>query len=289
METTPKEQLKTLPELITEPDLNELKNKYSEIQLSNNEITKALNHTRSEIAAEKRINPSSVVLSEYDREYALMTVRSRKHGETKTKEYWRDLNKPKIGKPKRTAENYLNTYLSTINQNTEKPFELFDFNKEIVINICKYFAEDESGPYKLKKGLLIIGPVGGGKTALMKTFLNNDKMPFNIKDCREIGDNFLRIGISALDEYLNIHNRLSGYCFDDFGWDTGKKIYGNEINPMERILDTIYKSGQFTKCHLTTNLNMEMIEQQYGTRIRDRIREMFNCIVLNNKFSLRTL
>ena len=289
METTPKEQLKTLPELITEPDLNELKNLYSEISLSDSEIVAAIRNARSEIANEQRISPSDVKLSEYDEERVLMLVRGRKHGEIKAKEYWKDLNKPKQGKPKRTAEDYLNIYLSIINQNTEKPFELFDFNKEIVMNICKYFSEDEEGPYKLKKGLLIIGPVGGGKTALMKAFLNNDKMPFNMQDCREIGDNFLRVGISALDEYLNIHKRLSGYCFDDFGWDTGKKIYGNEINPMERIIDTIYKSGMFTKCHLTTNLNMEMIEQQYGTRIRDRIREMFNCIVLNNKFSLRTL
>lgn len=50
---------------------------------------------------------------------------------------------------------------------------------------------------------------------------------------------------------------------------------------LEILLDRyelFMSNGMIT--HLTTNLTPELIEQQYGNRLRDRLREMMNYITM---------
>jgi hypothetical protein len=57
-------------------------------------------------------------------------------------------------------------------------------------------------------------------------------------------------------------------------------FYGNQCSVMAEILlsryDLFHSFGMIT--HITTNLNSTEIEEKYGTRVRSRMREMFNLI-----------
>jgi hypothetical protein len=71
-----------------------------------------------------------------------------------------------------------------------------------------------------------------------------------------------------------------GHCFDDLGEEAVKTIYGNKVNVMKEILQNQYERFGNTTIHLTTNLNGKDIEEQYGSRVKSRMREMFNWIEL---------
>ena len=53
---------------------------------------------------------------------------------------------------------------------------------------------------------------------------------------------------------------------------------------MEQILLNRYDNNlPFKFTHITTNKSVDEIEQMYGTRVRSRMKEMFNMIVLDGK------
>ena len=72
-------------------------------------------------------------------------------------------------------------------------FIMDDTNSIIVRRMCLYFANDprfetESGG-SLRKGLLLRGRVGCGKTTLLSIFSRNPRLPYRMKRCRElVGD-----------------------------------------------------------------------------------------------------
>ena len=75
------------------------------------------------------------------------------------------------------------------------------------------------------------------------------------------------------------------YCFDDLGTENNLKYFGNECNVMAEILLSRYDlfvSRQMLT-HLTTNLNSSEIENIYGTRVRSKLREMFNLVSFSEK------
>lgn len=58
------------------------------------------------------------------------------------------------------------------------------------------------------------------------------------------------------------------------------KYYGNECNSMSEILlsryDLFIQKGTLT--HITTNLSASELESVYGSRVRSRMREIFNLV-----------
>jgi hypothetical protein len=58
------------------------------------------------------------------------------------------------------------------------------------------------------------------------------------------------------------------------------KYYGNECNIMGEILLSRYDIfiSQDMITHITTNLSASEIENAYGSRVRSRMREIFNLI-----------
>jgi DNA replication protein DnaC len=145
---------------------------------------------------------------------------------------------------------------------------------------CKIHNID---PYK---GILLLGPVGCGKTSLM-TLLN----PFFPKDHRYIVKPSREVSFEYNDEgYSTIikYGKSSKiYCFDDLGVEKNLKHFGNDCNTMAEILlsryDNFVNSGIPT--HATTNLNADELEKLYGNRLRSRLREMFNLIAFDKAIS----
>lgn len=174
--------------------------------------------------------------------------------------------------------------------------------------LCYYFTgnelfeknapTDEKGiqrPWSLKKGLLLCGSVGTGKTTLMKAFRFNKRRSFTVVSSRFIASKYASNGSNVIDEYsgsLLISSSIEtfyqteiGVCIDDLGTEESKKNYGNQSNVLAEIILNRYDNSQIPwhYTHITTNLNATEIEQLYGTRVRSRLREMFNLIPMTGE------
>lgn len=170
----------------------------------------------------------------------------------------------------------------------------FDFiidesNEEIFEILCQYFSGDPSFEIEdersFEKGIMLIGPIGCGKTALMKLFAINSFRPYAVLACRKIADAYAVDGTEALYSYSEMvpsypqqyygHNEI-GRCFDDLGTEEDKKNFGNQVNVMQDIIYKIYDAQIYKNFHISTNISGQEIEEIYGARVRSRMRQMFN-------------
>jgi len=179
-------------------------------------------------------------------------------------------------------------------------FTVFDGQEEIYFQLNEYF--NGKGDLDLKKGILLSGSIGSGKTTAMRLFEKATKR-FRIISTRHIVRDTQINGFETIDKYGRSSfgtvytpegeghpNKPISYCFDDLGLeDVNTKFYGNASNPIAEILLDRYecqiKYGM--KTFATTNISIENLEQIYGDRLRDRFKEMFNLLYMKGK-SLRS-
>ena len=170
-------------------------------------------------------------------------------------------------------------------------FSLLQEDTEIIVKLIAWFVKDkpqaESTGIDLEKGILLVGPVGCGKTSLMNIsrFLLPAEKRHSMKSCRDVSFEFMKDGHDSFHKYTrgSFHQQPfepKTWCFDDLGLETNMNFYGNQCSVMAEILlsryDLYHAFGMFT--HITTNLNSTEIEERYGVRVRSRMREMFNLI-----------
>jgi len=164
--------------------------------------------------------------------------------------------------------------------------ELDEFNREIYLQLVKYFSNDIDFNGDLKKGMLIRGPLGCGKTFLMKAFRLNQKASFKVVSCKDLCREFAERGFEVITEYSKPQRIITnvfgqdqiGVCFDDLGTDEGRKYYGDSVNVMVDIITKRYETGLAHMTFITTNLTGDQVSELYGDRIRSRMREMFNTL-----------
>ena len=175
-------------------------------------------------------------------------------------------------------------------------FRIYPQDHRLILSLLVYAIADREGSEKyglnLKKGLLLSGPIGCGKTSLMT--LANYFFPasrqYQVKPTREAAFEFEREGYKVIFQYgskpvITPQNApASGiYCFDDLGIEQPQRYFGNQCNVMAEILlsryDLFVSRGILT--HVTTNLTALELEEKYGNRIRSRMREMFNLVAFN--------
>ena len=170
-----------------------------------------------------------------------------------------------------------------------KNFKIYKEDEPLLFKLCNYFIQDHYSCAQMgidtNKGLLLSGPVGCGKTSLMKLLIHlaPHKTNYEIIPTRDIVFNFNAKGYDVLGKY----NKTQNYCFDDLGVEPTGSHYAKECNVMGEILlsryDLYIQSGfrqclRHSKTHITTNLNAKEIENRYGNRVRSRMRAMFNLI-----------
>jgi hypothetical protein len=178
-----------------------------------------------------------------------------------------------------------------------------DEANELIFNLlCYYFSNDpmfvsvaEGMGVKnpsLKKGIMLGGNFGVGKTTFMKLFMKNQRQVFHMHNAKKLADIYEKNGEEAIEEYMsNIKNALndptvfyhthSGICIDDIGTENVKTNYGNKRNVIGDIIELRYERncmGVFF--HGTTNLTATQFTEFYGGRVSSRIRESVNFIEL---------
>ncbi len=163
-----------------------------------------------------------------------------------------------------------------------KEFHIWEENLDIVYRLSVYMIKDAEACEKFgidpDKGILLTGPVGCGKTTIMKLVrhLVPHVRPYEIIPARNVTFGFNNIGYRIIEDYGN--NGL--YLFDDIGVEPIGRHFGKDCNVIGEILlsrHELYLKNR-TKTHGTTNLNADELEERYGKRVRSRMREMFNLI-----------
>ena len=166
-------------------------------------------------------------------------------------------------------------------------FKIYEKDRDILLKLCSYFIKDKENCQKfeidIKKGLLLSGPVGCGKTSLMKLLRHLVPLgkPYEMIPCRNVVFSFNHLGYKTIEDYGN----TKSFCFDDLGIEPPGRFYGTDCNVMGEVLLSRYElflqSKQKIKTHATTNLNAEELEERYGNRVRSRMRELFNLVAFD--------
>ena len=140
-----------------------------------------------------------------------------------------------------------------------------------------------------KKGILLMGNPGVGKTKFMEEFAlanskicwGHPKMPagLGVMDCEasSIRRGCEKSGLEFVEMFYDHELFL-----DDLGGEPKGMVnfYGSTFDPIVDILGIRYKVRAIHKTHITTNLTMDMILEIYGERIWDRLHEMCNILIL---------
>lgn len=121
-------------------------------------------------------------------------------------------------------------------------------------------------------GLLLIGPIGSGKTTTLRSIKRVYERAEKI-DADTIYANAKKN--EAIDDSVYSQNLL---LLDDLGAEPEKcKIYGDELHPLRRFI--IKRYDLYLPTIITTNLTTKQIKDRYGDRLYDRIIEMYDVIV----------
>lgn len=166
-----------------------------------------------------------------------------------------------------------------------KKFKVYREDREIIYKLCLYFIRDRERCSQygidIDKGLLLSGPVGCGKTSLIKLMkhLVPHQRSYVVIPCRNIVFSFNHIGHKAIEDYGN----SQFFCFDDLGVEPMGRHFGKDCNVMGEILLSRYDLflNHKRKTHATTNLNAQELEERYGNRVRSRMRQLFNLVAFD--------
>lgn len=272
---------------------------YDHIELTDVEINEAIWQGRRIKARLLGFTTEGVQLTDAERKEALRKGRSMKQGRLNEIEYAKKIFRPKEViwyDSKQLAHKIIETANSQIQHlkgNKNATYELNQHNRNILWKLCQYFSADpafENGVYSLQKGICLVGPVGCGKTMMMKLFHANQKQSYIMVGCPHVGHEFARGGFDVIDHYSrplyaaeNLYGHSQyGICFDDLGADEKRKHYGDQVNALGDIIESRYRWGMHYMTHLTTNLDGDQLEEAYGIRTRSRIREMFNVLMFDS-------
>lgn len=156
-------------------------------------------------------------------------------------------------------------------------------SEPIIQQLYLYSIRSEEFNGDLNKGLMLQGKIGCGKSILLESYvslLNRFILKFELRlpilrfiKAPELFDEIVQHGVKP---YL-----LRPLVIDDFGRESKTSMnYGNITLPISELLHLRGDSGTLT--HGTTNFSFDTLssEEYYGQMIGDRLRLMFNFIVM---------
>lgn len=285
IDLTMEEEYACFQKVIEQKKYELYKNLYRNYHLS------GLSHAEADNKATKDSLDSKIELSDEETKICILEAKEAKFYRLKANAYYEALKLPK-SYPLPSVDEF---YKHSLGRMTDLIGEEFKGSKEYDL-LKWYFSKDtkfSNCGYSLSKGLLIHGNIGCGKTTMMKAFTKNTYQSYSMVSCRTVADSYKADGMNGIAKYFEVvknifphlyygHQQL-GWCFDDLGTESSKKHYGDNLNVMAEVLLNWYdKIGiGFNKIHITTNLTTAEIEEYYGSRVRSRMREMFNVITFD--------
>lgn len=153
-------------------------------------------------------------------------------------------------------------------------------------NLTLYAMRSPECTWDLKKGLLIFGNFGSGKTNALECLSQLEKMlyennryaGFTVRTSEEIMSSMFNNKKGGFQDFDNEHLMI-----DDIGFNDGKKkIYGTEIDFKEflSIRHRLFINHKL-KTHATSNIDMlnnRKVLELFEGRLESRFNEMFNFI-----------
>lgn len=170
--------------------------------------------------------------------------------------------------------------------NELKPnYDFTHYNKPKILELTKYFIDDPTCIYDLKKGIGLFGANGVGKSFLMEVFrLFANKLKhkqFEIVNCKEFVTE-----ISIKEQYELIQDyTLRPICFDELMKEAKGKKYGFDIDTMDYILSKRHRMDILT--HYISNKTPDDIITTYNKDVDSRAHSMFNFIFLDSEKDYR--
>ena len=144
------------------------------------------------------------------------------------------------------------------------------------------------------KGLLIVGKVGVGKTAIMKVFekmfMNYNPHRFKIIETYKVVEEYESLRTPNCKQEFYRRYSIGNILFDDFNSERIANNFG-KVNVMQEIIFRRHNNG--CKTHFTMNpfpgfedlpeQNLLSLEDFYDARVADRLFEMCNYITISGK------
>lgn len=173
----------------------------------------------------------------------------------------------------------------------EPGFVVDDRNRNILAAMFDW-VHARSSLLDPSKGLLLWGPLGVGKSVLIRGLqryegkLNrfgfgsgNDKLGFRFVSAVELSLLYAEKGLEGISRYTD-REWMASLAIDEVGREpVDAKHFGTGINVVQTILQLRYETRREFITHVTTNFNPdEKFAGMYGDYIADRVKEMFNVI-----------
>lgn len=191
------------------------------------------------------------------------------------------------------VKNVIHWHLNQITKISGRAFEYNEHNIPVLKCLTQYFTNDLAfyqctkdlpeifkNRTSLNKGILLIGGYGSGKSTIVTAFqrVGFPGKEFRSKTCPDLAENW-----NGKDKIYFTDN----WYFDEFGHETQSQFAKKDAAPvMSKIIEERYYRRHFHSNSstgftiMTTNLTMDEITEKYGSRLADRIRDMFNVVLL---------
>lgn len=170
-------------------------------------------------------------------------------------------------------------------------FVIDERNIRIMNELYYYVNNDDKGQYDHKKGILLWGSIGSGKSTIIRILgelLRFNGTGYKTVNCSYLANQYAAYGIDALNS--STYNETDtgakpvDRAFDELGREPiPAKHYGNELNIMQYVFQCRYEIRHEVRTFATTNITPDSIGRLYGDYIADRITEMFNIVELGGR------
>ena len=160
---------------------------------------------------------------------------------------------------------------------------LLKLNREQALKLVQACKEDTT-----KKGVLLLGIPGTGKTTILEKVFGKSTDVFEISTIVKRNDGDIEEAIKTCTvERKNLSKtpamnyfKTTGILIDDLGQEPLISLYGNNYDPVLNMIVHSYTSKY--RFWATSNSDLKILTQRYGRRIVDRLKEMCYIVVLND-------